>query len=1250
MSRAAVKTFGPAILILVTQQVLFPMKSGLVVRGLILGALTALIALGMALIYKANRIINFAQGDLGYVPTILVFLLMTESGVPYGLAVAVGLLVAVVLGAATERLVIRRFFRAPRLLVTVATIGLSQVFVGAALLLPRLWDQVLVGGEIPPPFDSTARIGGIVFTTNDLLAVITAPMLIAAIALFLQRSDVGVAIRASADSPDRAALLGIPVFRLQTLVWTLASVLAFVTVFLSSGIIGIPQAGTTLGLAVLLRALVALLLGRMTNLVAVAASAVALGALDQGVSINHGGQYSAPVLGLVVLVAIVVRRREVGRRDDTEEVAWRAAREVRPVPRALARLPIVRLARWSILAAVAAVALALPAVLDTGQVFEAGTLLCFALLGLSLVLLSGWGGIVSLGHIGYFAFGAAVGGWLIVDQDVDLLVALLAATVVGAVVAALVGAPALRLRGLYLVVTSFAFALTTAGYLLDRDTFDWIPRADDRIEAPLLGGFDVGTERGHYYLILAILALVLLGMRSIRSSRFGRALVALRDNDRAAQAYAVDPAWVQSTAFALSGAIAALAGALFAFKQRTYDSSSFGAQENFAVFIMVVIGGMTSATGAVAGALYLLGTQWFLPTDWQAVAQGLGVIVVLLAFPGGLASVIFGVRDRFLRRVAVLRGVDVPGYSDARDRNVVVTSPIDAPSEAETTQAQPATTPVPVPTPSTSSISPARTDGGPLLAVKGVQVAYGGVPVLFGVDLEVHQGEAVALLGTNGAGKSTLLRAISGLVRPSAGDVALGGESIAGRSAHQIAARGVLQMPGGRGVFPSLSVAENLRVAGWLHRRDHAAVDAGIRRVESLFPVLAERSGERAANLSGGQQQMLALSMALLGKPKLLMIDELSLGLAPAVVGELMRFVGHLRAGGTTLLVVEQSVNVALEVADRAVFLDRGEVRFTGRARDLLDRPDLLRAVFLNSATGGDRPPGPQGPTAERDDGQPPSPAALEVVGLAASFGGVRAVDGVSFDVAPGEIVGVIGPNGAGKTTMFDVLSGFVPPVGGRVVVAGRDVTGRRASVRARRGLGRSFQDARLFGSLTVDEAIAVALERWVVAGDPLSAAFHLPNAYDSELRVSRRVDELVDLLGLGPYRSLFVDELSTGTRRVVDLACLLAHGPQVVLLDEPAAGIAQREVEQLAPLIRRIRDEMSASIVVVEHDIPLVTEVADRLVAMDRGRVVAIGAPAAVLTDPAVVHSYLGDDGAAINRSDAATTSERDAIRATDQ
>jgi branched-chain amino acid transport system ATP-binding protein len=249
-------------------------------------------------------------------------------------------------------------------------------------------------------------------------------------------------------------------------------------------------------------------------------------------------------------------------------------------------------------------------------------------------------------------------------------------------------------------------------------------------------------------------------------------------------------------------------------------------------------------------------------------------------------------------------------------------------------------------------------------------------------------------------------------------------------------------------------------------------------------------------------------------------------------------------------------------------------------------------------------------------------------------FGGIAAVDGVSLTVAPGEVVGIIGPNGAGKTTLFDLISGFTRSDAGTVMVGGRDVTGSSPDRRARLGLGRSFQDARLFPDLTVEDTIAVALDRWVDVTDPFNAALHLPAWVDSEHRVRLLADELIEMLNLEAFRSKFIRELSTGSRRVVDLACVVAHRPSVVLLDEPSSGIAQRESEALGPLLLQIRDTLGASLVVIEHDIPLLTGVADRMVALDQGRCVAEGPPHQVLEDPLVVASYLGVTDAAITRS----------------
>jgi branched-chain amino acid transport system ATP-binding protein len=511
-----------------------------------------------------------------------------------------------------------------------------------------------------------------------------------------------------------------------------------------------------------------------------------------------------------------------------------------------------------------------------------------------------------------------------------------------------------------------------------------------------------------------------------------------------------------------------------------------------------------------------------------------------------------------------------------------------------------------------------------LLLVRSVDAGYGGRQVLFGVDIDIKEGEIVALLGTNGAGKSTLLKAISGVVEADRGAVVLDGRDITHAPPNEIATLGISQMPGGQGVFGSLTVEENLRLAGWTRRNRHD-VDAAIHDVLNIFPVLAERSGASAADLSGGQQQMLALGMAFIAKPRVLLIDELSLGLAPVIVGQLLPLVRRLADDGVAVVLVEQSVNVALTLAERAYFMERGTIRFSGPTAELLHRPDLLRSVFLTDIAA---------PSTGVVAVIPNEQRVLEVTGIGRSFGGNQAVNDVSFSVAKGEIVGMIGPNGAGKTTVFDLISGYVTAESGRVMLDDRDVTNDSATGRARRGLGRSFQDARLFPDMTVAEALAVALERWTKQRSVLAAALRFPTVFDDEERVNTRVDELIGVMNLGDYRNSFIRELSTGTRRIVDLACLVGHRPTVVLLDEPSSGIAQREVEALAPVLLRLRDEMGASLLVIEHDLPLISSIADRLIALDQGEVIAVGTPADVLTHPDVVESYLGNNDAARQRS----------------
>ena len=244
-----------------------------------------------------------------------------------------------------------------------------------------------------------------------------------------------------------------------------------------------------------------------------------------------------------------------------------------------------------------------------------------------------------------------------------------------------------------------------------------------------------------------------------------------------------------------------------------------------------------------------------------------------------------------------------------------------------------------------------------ILVCRGVDVSYGPVQVLFGVDFEVQEGEVVALLGTNGAGKSTLLRAISGLVAPGSGAIFFDGEDVTGLEPEESFQHGLVQVPGGRGIFPGLTVKENFDVAVWAGRRPRGEAQAAVQEVLDIFPSLRKRWDQKAAVLSGGEAQMLTLGQALIAKPKLLMIDELSLGLAPVIVEELLKIVRRINADGTAIILVEQSVNVALTVAERACFMEKGEIRYTGPTSELLDRPDILRSVFLTGASSMEAAP-----------------------------------------------------------------------------------------------------------------------------------------------------------------------------------------------------------------------------------------------------------------------------------------------------
>ncbi len=651
--RRTIAPLTPALVLVLVQLVFFGVPLGAWIRGVVIGLLTALLAVGMALVYRANRVLNFAQADLGFIPAALSVGIIVFSGLPYLLGLAAGLGASIVLGALVELAIVRRFARSPRLVLTVATIGITQLLAVFAILIPRLWDENAASQRIPPPFDWKLTIGSFILNANDFIAMIVAPLAMLVVVLFLTRTRVGTAVRAAAERSERASLLGIPVGGLSTIVWMLAAFLSFLALFLRAGILGVPL-GNALSISTLVQALAALVIGRLRNLGTIAVAAVALGILEYGVAWNaESPLLVAPFVGAAVMAALLMQRRGSTRLDQDTTASWRLADEVRDLDPAVARLPLVRLLRYGTYALAPIGLVIIPIVLRSDQVIKITAIAIFAIIGLSLVVLTGWAGQISLGQVALVAIGAAVSAKLTLEWNVDLTLALLAGGAVGALAAFLVGLPALRLRGLYLAVTTLVFAMSVISWLLNDRFFSWVP-GNKRIERPpLFGRIDVETPTRFYVYTLVVLAISMMAVRGIRRSRTGRAILALRDNEKGAQAYSLSATKVKLTAFTISGTLAGVAGGLFSHLNHSFDLQSYGVGKSLDVFTASVVGGLGSMFGAVLGAVYLRGTEWFVTAEeWRFLSSAAGVLLVLLVVPGGLGALVIKIRDQLAMLIA----------------------------------------------------------------------------------------------------------------------------------------------------------------------------------------------------------------------------------------------------------------------------------------------------------------------------------------------------------------------------------------------------------------------------------------------------------------------------------------------------------------------------------------------------------------------------------------------------------------------
>lgn len=669
--------------------VLFPAPIGVLLRGAINGTLISLITFGIVLTYRANRLINFAQGDLGAVGGLLGVFLIAQSRFPFFLAMAIGVVAALVLGALAEVLFIRRFSRAPRLIATVATLGVAQIFQAGELLLPRAFGRAIAPQINDTPLDFfTWRIrpnDPVLFRGADLLAVGVVVACCIGLGAFLRYTRAGIAIRGAAESSERAAQLGIPVKRLNTLVWVIAALLSSLALFLSAPLNGVPI-GRVQGLPITFAALTAAVIARMENLPIAFGAAVMLGVADAAIGFNKGpnGVYIAIKFGLILAAFLIQRRQKVTRADDSGASSWELVKEVRPIPLELKRDRLVSLALPLVpVAGVAAVVIVPQFLPDIRIDLLFSQAVIFALLGVSLVVLTGWAGEISLGQIGFFALGAATAGKL-ATLHWNFFACVAAGAVVGAVSSTLIGIPALRIRGPFLAVASLGFGYFVSVFVLDPAYLPWfVIDAREYVERPfLLGKYDTSSELAFFYMLLITLGIVLISARSFRRSRAGRVLIAQRDNTRAVQSYGANVVRARLVAFAYSGFLAALAGGLFMFKQGQLARSFFVPEQSIVIFTLVVVGGLGSLPGAIMGAAYFTTVSYLIRSQLAFLfVQGIGLLFILLALPSGFGGLLYNLRDTYLRWVAKRRGIVVASL--VADKRVIEEEPWKAIEEEE---------------------------------------------------------------------------------------------------------------------------------------------------------------------------------------------------------------------------------------------------------------------------------------------------------------------------------------------------------------------------------------------------------------------------------------------------------------------------------------------------------------------------------------------------------------------------------------
>jgi ABC-type branched-subunit amino acid transport system ATPase component/branched-subunit amino acid ABC-type transport system permease component len=929
--------------------------------GIVSGLTYAVLAAGFVLIYRSTGVLNFALGQMGAFAVALFALFAAGYHIPYWLAFASAVALGALVGAIIELTVVRRLFRSPRLVLLIATIGVAQLLEVARLSLP----DKAAGSDFPFPFHIHWQLtSSIVISSRELLVFIVAPAAIGALSLFMTKTRFGLMVRASASNVDTARLYGISAKTTSTIVWTIAGAFAALTAIVAAPLQGVTpgsilRAGgaTDIGATLLVPALIVALIARMRSLSMTLVAGVGLGVAESLIE-NQVAPSNQSIIDLYVFIAAVLLVL-FWVRADNRDTSWSISARVPPIPERLRSLWYLRHLNAIGFVFLFGLLAVVPLVLSrASQVFVWTDVLIFALMALPLSMLTGWAGQFSLGQFAFVGLGACTLVTVTHGFDIPVPFALwhmslhlpwaaaaVVATLVGVAGALIVGVPALRVRGMFLAVVTFVFAVAASNWLFSQAVFTGSKYNSETpfIRPPKLGELDFSYGRTFYYLCLVLLIVAAALMARIRRTGLGRSMIASCENERAATAATISAARMKLVAFTIAGAMAALAGCLFiTLRVQLTPGATFTPEGSLRLVAVAIVGGLGSIAGPILGALFVRGIPAaFGDSDkLQLLTSSIGLLFLLMYFPGGLIQIFGGLRNVLVRR-AERRVVEPVGAS----------KPATTPSVGVLKSA--VRTPIPEP------------PAGPWLKLDTVSVHFGGIRAVDAVTLEVNKGELVGLIGANGAGKSTLMNAVSGFVHAT-GQIYLLGRDISRLAPHRRHEAGL-----GRGfqdarLYSDLTVLETLMVA--LEARERSRV---IPSIVGLPPSPASERRKRASardlidllglgryadhficDLSTGTRRVVELGCLVAGNARVVMLDEPTGGLAQRETEAFGPLIVRIRRElGAAMVVIEHDMPLIMEISDRVYCLEAGRVIAEG-SPEAIRRDRAVIASYLGTDDG----------------------------------------------------------------------------------------------------------------------------------------------------------------------------------------------------------------------------------------------------------------------------------------------------------